>query len=130
MNTIKRILLVGLAIMIVCSLYACDNNDSDIPDVIYPEVDSSSFAISCVKNDEYVKQMIAQRLSFNYFFAPRYGQSTADENSDGSWTVTVKGTMQGYIDEYHRELKTYSFEATATISRQGVVTNVIVQKVG
>lgn len=89
-------------------------------------ITSSSQAISAVKNymsgtSLSLEQRIAGALGFKNFYDPQYGTSSADQNSDGSWDVTIKGSMTGYVDDYHDDLESYKFEVSATVSESGSV---------
>ena len=96
-------------------------------------ITSSTEAINAVKN--YMKsssfslnQRIASALGFKNFYDPDFGTSSATQNSDGSWDVTIKGSMDGYVDEYHDDFETYKFEVSATVSETGSV-SISVKKV-
>ena len=145
MKTFKRVLCLMLALLIIGSFCACGNESSGNPsyssgnssysDSVYiPKIETSSAAIRAVKNYMpgsflSVEQQIAAKLGFKKFYSPDYGTETAKQNDDGSWEVTLKGKMSGYIDEYHDDFESYKFEVTAKVSVYGTVSNIRVMKV-
>jgi GGDEF domain-containing protein len=80
-------------------------------------------AISAVKNYGLgLDQRIATSLGYKEFHDPDYGTTSATKNEDGSWSVTIKGSMFGYVDEYHSQLENYKFDVSATVTEDGEVT--------
>lgn len=137
--TKKKILIIGGIVLLaaVVLLFAIigisnsSNSDSSYSDT---KIEYSSQAISTVKNYMLgtflsVEQQIAGELGFNNFYSPDYGVETASQNYDGSWDVTLKGKMSGYIDEYRDNFESYKFEVTAEVSEYGAVSNIRVRKV-
>lgn len=114
-------------VLLMCTLcFASCGSDSDNGEGSGKQITTSSQAISEVKNymsgtSFSLEQRIAGTLGFNNFYNPQYGTSSATQNSDGSWNVTIKGSMTGYIDEYHDDLESYKFEVSATVSKSGSV---------
>ncbi len=129
MKTIKKSLCLILVVVTIFALSACGSSSSTSST---QKIETSSQAINKVKNylsgtSFSLEQQIAGALGFNNFYDPQYGTSSARQNSDGSWDVTIKGSMTGYVDEYHDDLKSYKFEVSATISETGRV-NISVRK--
>ncbi len=137
----KTILSIVIGLVCVClsiSFVSCgtgdsgnDNSSSSIDKTITNERD----AIYAVKNysfagTNYVENKIAGELGFNNYYDPQYGTTEAEQNTDGSWTVTLKGTMSGYVDEYHDDFKTKKFEVTAKVTEEDdMPTSVYVREV-
>ena len=124
-NAVKIISVVMVLLMCILCFAGCGNDSSNDGDS-GKQITSSSQAISKVKNYMSgtrfsLEQRIAGALGFNNFYAPQYGTSSATQNSDGSWDVTIKGSMSGYLDEYHDDLESYKFEVSATVSESGSV---------
>lgn len=118
-----------LVVVTIFALSACGSSSSTSST---QKIETSSQAINKVKNymsgtSFSLEQRIAGALGFNNFYDPQYGTSSATQNSDGSWDVTIKGSMTGYVDEYHDDLESYKFEVSATISETGRV-NISVRK--
>ena len=67
-------------------------------------------------------QRIASSLGYKEFYDPDYGTASATKNDDGSWSVSIKGSMFGYVDDYHSQLENYKFEVSATVTEDGDVT--------
>ena len=124
-NAVKTISVVMVLLMCILSFAGCGNDSSNDGDS-GKQITTSSQAISEVKNymsgtSFSLEQRIAGELGFNNFYDPQYGTSSATQNSDGSWDVTIKGSMSGYVDEYHDDLESYKFEVSATVSESGSV---------
>lgn len=68
-------------------------------------------------------------MGFKTFSEPQFGTCSAEQNGDGSWAVTLKGNMQGYVDDYQTDFEQYKFDVTATVSKTGEVSNIDVEKV-
>ena len=125
MKRMIKLLCVVLSIMmfILCAAGCGSSSGSGGSN---QKITSSSEAISAVKNylpgtSFSLEQRIAGALGFKNFYDPKYGTSSANQNSDGSWEVTIKGSMTGYVDDYHDDLKSYKFEVSATVSETGRV---------
>ena len=124
-NTAKTISVVMVLLTCILCFAGC-GNDSSNDGGSSKQITTPSEAISEVKNflsgtSLSLKHRIAMELGFNNFYDPQYGTSSATQNSDGSWDVTIKGSMSGYVDEYHNNLKSYKFEVSATVSESGKV---------
>ena len=91
---------------------------------------TSSQAISAVQYSFGLEQKIARELGFNNFYSPDFGVGDATEKGDGSWKVTLKGSMGGYVDEYVDDFESYKFKVTADVSKYGWVDNIRVEKIG
>ena len=123
MKTFKKSLCLMLVVVTIFALSACGSSSSTSST---QKIETSSQAINKVKNymsgtSFSLEQRIAGALGFNNFYDPQYGTSSATQNSDGSWNVTIKGSMTGYVDEYHDDLESYKFEVSATVSETGSV---------
>lgn len=138
--TKKHILIIcGAVLAAVVLLFAIigisNSSDSSNSGSSYSntKIEYSSQAINAVKKyltgtSFSVEQRIAGTLGFKQFYSPDYGSETAKQNYDGSWEVTLKGKMSGYVDEYHDDFKSYKFEATAKVSEDGKVSSIRVRK--
>ena len=128
-NAVKSISVVMVLLMCILCFAGCGNdssNDSSNDGDSGKQITTSSQAISEVKNymsgtSFSLEQRIAGALGFNNFYDPQYGTSSATQNRDGSWDVTIKGSMSGYVDEYHDDFESYKFEVSATVSESGSV---------
>lgn len=141
----KKWIALLLALVMCLSLCACgskrddaddddDERDEQVEETAEPAITTESQAISAVKNDGYsdyniTAQAIARKLGFNQFYDPDYGVCEAEQNSDGSWSVTLNGSMSGYTDEYHSEFEKMKFKVTAEVSPDGEVSSTSVVKV-
>ena len=125
---IKKIvaLTITALVLAVCFL-SCNSDDaSDSVEIDSVEITTSMQAINVVKN--YMAgtflstdQRIAGKLGFNNFYSPDYGTSTAEQDEYGNWDVEIKGSMSGYVDEYHQDFETKKFSIRATVSQDGNV---------
>ena len=130
----KLVSFILIILMLGISLLGC-NGDSDSYSYYddysdYSDntgIKYSSQAIQAVKNDN-LEQRIANALGFKKFYSPEYGTSSAEKNYDGSWDVTIKGNMSGYVDDYHDDFESYKFLVDATVYESGSVT-IYVKKV-
>jgi predicted nucleic acid-binding Zn ribbon protein len=69
-------------------------------------------------NKELMEQKIAAECGFKTFYSPKY--STYDDfPHTSSWTVYVKGIINGYTDDYGSNLKTYNFTVSISVSKYG-----------
>ena len=129
MKTLKKALCLILASLMLCFLCACgsaSNTDYNSNKSDTEKITTSSQAINAVKNymsgsPFSLEQEIAAALDFNNFYPPDYATSSATQQNDGSWDVTIKGKMSGYVDEYNDDFETYKFEVSATVSESGRV---------
>lgn len=134
MKTAKKVLCLVLVMLAIGVLCACDSGSSSGSSYSSEtKITTSSEAISEVKNymagtSFSLDQRIAGALGFNNFYEPDYGTSSATQNSDGSWDVVLKGSMSGYVDEYHDDFESYKFEVNATVTESGSV-SISVKKV-
>lgn len=138
MKMTKRVVCLMLALLLLGSLCACGKKSSGSSSSggsssSVTKIESSSAAIRAVKNYMSgtalsVEQQIAAKFGFKKFYSPDYGTETAKKNYDGTWEVTLKGKMSGYIDDYLDDFETYKFEVTAKVSEYGLVSNIYVQK--
>ena len=119
MKTIIRITSIAL-VMLICAwcFVGCGSDESKdkgittAEDAIYKaQTDGVRF---CSLENE-----IASALGFKKYDSPNYGTCSALQNSDGSWDVTLKGTMRGSVDDYNETRKTYKFEANVKIKTDG-----------
>ena len=133
----KLLIICGIVLSAVVLLFVIiGNSNSSNSGSSYNDskIEYSSEAIRAVKNymsgtSFSLDQRIAGELGFNQFYSPDYGTETAKQNYDGSWDVTLKGKMSGYVDQYHDDFESYNFEATAKVSEYGTVSNIRVRKV-
>lgn len=133
----KLLIICGIVLAAVVLLFAIigeSNSTNSSNSYSDTKIEYSSEAIRAAKNYMSgtffsVEQQIAGELGFNNFYSPDYGTETAKQNYDGSWDVTLKGKMSGYIDQYHDVFKSYKFEVTAEVSEYGTVSNIRVRKV-
>lgn len=121
----KKLFALILVFALCFSICACGTDSSD-SDSGSTKITSSMQAVNRVKNgDSWTSAGTEIRMDlgfkFNKIYDPDYGSCTAKENSDGSWDVTLKGNMSGYIDDYNEDFETYSFTYTVTIDSDGEV---------
>lgn len=124
----KKLFSLLLILTITLSLCACGSSTtSDNTETEEKKITTSSEAIYEVKNHYpdasmfSLENQIAGELHFKSYHDPKYGSEEAKENPDGSWTVTLKGNMSGYTDEYGRDLSTRNFTVNATVTVDGDV---------
>lgn len=124
----KKIITYLVAVFMCIFLCACGSSTtSDNTETEEKKITTSSEAIYEVKNHYPSNSMfsldnqIAGELHFKSYHSPKYGSENATENPDGSWTVTLKGNMSGYTDEYGRDLSTRNFTVNATVTADGDV---------
>ena len=127
---------IALPLVMCLSLCACGSrddtstgsfaSDDEVEETQEPIITTESQAIAAVKNEGYddynvAEQAIARKLGFNQFYSPDYGVCEAEQQNDGSWEVTLNGSMSGYNDEYHSDFDTMKFTLTATVTSDGRV---------
>ena len=123
------ILAVIVVLFLAFNIFGGDSSDDSYSgssgSSSYSAIETSSDAISKAKNTYNLDQRIAGALGFKQFYQPDFGTSSAKE-VNGTWKVTLKGKMSGYIDDYQSDFETYKFEAVVTVSSggTGVVTSV------
>ena len=76
-------------------------------------------AIDTAKNSTSVHTAIANELNLYNYNTPNYTSSSATSYSDGSWRVTLQGTMWGY--DYYGYSNNQSFTAYVTVSEYNTV---------
>ena len=123
----KKVICLLLVVICFMGCFVGCGSDSSNNSGDKKTVTNSDQAIAAVKNNLKgsafsTEQRIASALGFNNFSEPRYGANTATQKQDGSWDVTLKGSMSGYVDDYHSDFKTFQFELKATVSETGDVT--------
>ena len=128
MKLLKRLLCLMLALLTISSLCACSNGSSGSSTYDRDKIKNSYDAIDVVKEYHFTESEIARELGFNSYYDPEYGTSTASQNEDGSWDVTLKGNMSGYIGDYHDNFETYRFVVTAEVSEHGYVVDISVSQ--
>lgn len=87
-------------------------------------ITTASEAIQAVKDYWYTNQKIAEHFGYKNFYEPEYGTCTAVPAKDGSingWKVTLKGNMNGYVDDYHSELENQTFTLTTFVTDTGII---------
>ena len=120
---IKKIVALTITALVLAVCFLSCNSD-DASDSV--EITTSMQAINVVKNHMAgtflsTDQRIAGKLGFNNFYSPDYGTSTAEQDEYGDWDVIIKGSMSGYVDEYHQDFETKKFSIRATVSQDGNV---------
>ena len=110
-----------LALVMCLALCACGGGGKSQKEEEEDKELTSTQAINAVKNNKvgstnWTEQKIAGALGFKQFAEPEYGTTDAEQNSDGSWTVVLKGSMSGYTDEYRSDFDRMKFELKATVS--------------
>lgn len=80
---------------------------------------TESEAISTAKNSVSVHTAIANELNLYNYNTPEYKSSSATSYSDGSWRVTLQGTMWGYNNNGYSTSE--SFTAYVTVSEYNTV---------
>ncbi|MBQ8718747.1 MAG: hypothetical protein IJ112_01115 [Oscillospiraceae bacterium] len=116
----KKLTALLLALVMCLSLCACGGGEQSKKEEKNEEITSTQ-AINAVKNNKvgsvnWTEQKIAGALGFKQFASPDYGTTDAEQNSDGSWTVVLKGSMSGYTDDYRSDYDRMKFELEATVS--------------
>ena len=123
---IAQIILIFILIFILASFFVCCQNEYNNKEKSTNEgnsikVYSESQAISLVKNRYGLNEQIARTLGFKTYAPPEYGICSANKDTDGSWNVSLKGNMGGFIDDYRMDLEYYKFEVTASVLETGFV---------
>lgn len=120
----KKFLCLILVLVLSFSVCACG------PKYVYggssTQITTASDAVNLVKKgDGFTSAATEIRMDlgfkFNTIYNPSYGTCTAQKNSDGTWSVTLKGNMSGYIDDYNDDFETYTFTYTVTVDENGNV---------
>lgn len=147
----KKVLTLCLALCLMLSATACSmpngsSSDSDYDndyssdydsdygsdydsDYDYTPSMSESEAIAAVKNDSGIAQKIANLYGLKFFYQPDYGTCTATQNYSGGWSVTLKGTISGYTDDYKTNFSyDNKFTVKASVSDSGYVSGVYASK--
>lgn len=136
----KKALTLLLVLSLVFSIAACSNSkssssDSDddstyIPDYNYTHSMTESEAIAAVKNYRSTSQEIADLYGLKFYYTPDYGTCTATKSYSGdSWSVTLKGTISGYTDDYKSNfVYDKKFTVKASVSSTGSVYSVYASK--
>ena len=113
----KIALLFMCVICILSCVCSCNNNDYEEDKSKTPIVWSK--AVEIVKNSRATKSTIARDLGLKDPYSPSYGYSDAEQDENGDWIVTLRGSISGYTDDYHDDFETYKFELTAKVSKTG-----------
>ena len=128
----KRMIAIFLALIMVLSLCACGSsskrNSSSSSSTSSEKEDTknttASDAIDRVKKGDYVtnaKYEIKTDLGLKEAYQPDWGTCTAEQRYDGSWSVTLCGTISGYMDDYHSDRVWISFEYKVNVDEDGYV---------
>ena len=119
----KKAISLILALLMCLSLCACGGSPSSAKEE--EKITTSYAAIAKVKSYGLygLENKIAGELFFKRFAAPKYGSENAKQNADGSWSVSLKGNMTGYTDEYATKVDTKTFSVSATVREDGTVEN-------
>ncbi len=118
----KKFVCILLAIIVCFSLTACASSSSDSKD----KISNESKAIQAVKDDLRTKYGIANLYGLEYYQSPQYTTCTAQKDGS-SWAVTLKGTINGYTDEYRTDFvskKKFVVEATVTFSGTVIIESI------
>lgn len=120
-----------LALVMCFSLCACGSGKDTSAGSDYAEDEeyedrelTESEAVDAVKNNVFggmnlTEQSICRELGFKQFYTPDYGTYDAEQKEDGSWEITLRGSMSGYLDDYHSDFDTKKFELVATAEYSG-----------
>lgn len=138
----KKWIALLLALVMSFALCACNRSDekadsaNNEEEIVEMREITESEAVDAVKNDVFggtnmTEQSICSALGFKQFYTPDYGTYDAVQNENGTWEITLRGSMSGYVDDYHSEYETKRFELVATArysgnpdSYQGITVNV------
>lgn len=115
-----------LLLCLPCLLIGCKK--ADTPEVLYnPGIKTDEEAINYVlnyvvnvqENGETTSQLYAARiagetLGFANFYNPKYGAKHAEQNPDGSITVTAEGSMSGEFANGETGKKVFTLTAVIT----------------
>ena len=121
----KKLSILLLIVFMTCCfvLTGCDDNSvSNNYDSNYNSNNSftSSFiskeqAISYAKKSSALQNQIAKLYGMKFFYTPDWGTITArDTTASGYWTLTIKGTISGYTDDYKTDFE-YDKKFTALV---------------
>lgn len=140
-TTIKRVLLIVLAVACLgFSMWGfvdCSNNsnsydssyDSDYSGGNTTTSITRSQAISYAKSSSTVQNKIANLYDLKFYYTPDWGTTTASQDSDGDWTVQIKGTISGYTDDYKTDfVYDKKFTVRVTVYSSGYVGYVYASK--
>ena len=115
--------IVWILILITCLfLCACGEDTSFSGNTI--EITTHKQAVDLVKKGDRITNAaweIHYDLGFKKYNSPSWGTCVASENSDGSWEVTLCGSMSGYTDDYNNNYEHYSFEYKVSIGADGAI---------
>ena len=117
MKKISKISISILVFLMLFSICACNSTDETT-------ITSSIGAINAAKNKGKINnaaEQIACDLGFSYYEDPYYHSSSATQNEDKSWTVTLKGDITGYKDNLRTQKEQYQFAYTLTVTEEGFV---------
>ena len=117
----KRIMAILLLLVIVFTFVACGERENTSTEEKI-SITYAGAAIDRAKNGDGFSSAsfeISWDLGFKEYYKPDWGTCNAEKNADGSWKVTLKGKMSGYIDDYHDEYESYTFEYTVTVEENG-----------
>lgn len=101
----KKITTLLLAFAMVFALCACGGSTVDSN-----EITNEIQAINTVKDFFDTPERICDALGFVMYANPDYGVCSAEQNSDGTWDVVLKGKMTGSMNETKTDIRTYGFE--------------------
>ena len=124
----KKFGLRLISIFMVMCVFAlcfvgCNNEEPEEPMTSYR-------AISIAKNNYLVQMDILDCWGLEFAYEPNWGSCTAEQDADGKWIVTLKGTISGYTDEYKKNfISNKAFEATVWVNSEGDVKYSSVDKV-
>ena len=131
----EKMIEVALATVMCLLLCACSKvpaNDNSDASVIAVEENkmTEEKAISAVKYQSKVFNKtdsdIADFFNYRNWAPPDYGTSSATENSNGTWSVVLTGSITGVVD-INRGKETHSFWINATVDAYGNILEFTVQ---
>lgn len=101
----KKIVALLLVFVMVFALCACGGSTVDSN-----KITNENQAINTVKGWYDTPDRICDALGFVMYANPDYGVCSANQNSDGTWDVVLKGKMTGSMNETKTDIRVYGFE--------------------
>ena len=136
-NLIMKIRIVALVVLVIAGIATIPPSDPDTAKnsgssnsaaevskepVILNEQQALKAAKEYMKdNSRKVEKQIASECEFTKFYSPEFVTYSTKMSGVGSWTITVKGNMAGYIDEYGSDFEKYNFDMKIYVSEDGSV---------
>lgn len=131
-NKSRFFCIIAMICLLLC-LCACGDStepEEDSTEQKTNTISSEYEAINMVMNSGYgsrfdLTHRIGACLNFTRFSNPAYGSKKAVKLDDGTWDVTIKGSMTGSTDEYATNIETKKFEVKAHIDESGKVSIIV-----